>query len=100
MGKLYKQQIIGMVAERLGCPKAPAAKAVDAVLGSIQSGLQENERVTLTGFGTFEVRPTQARRIRAIRGEKAGEFIEVPASHRVGFSSSSSLAKSVRDARS
>ena len=99
MGKLYKQQIIDMVAKEMGSERAPAARAVAAVLSSIGAALAEHDKVTLVGFGSFEVRPTRARTMRAIGGEKAGEMVEVPASHRVAFSTSPNLVKTVRDAR-
>ena len=50
---IHKTELSRMVAERLGISQAAAADASSAVLHSIGQALSENDRVTLTGFGTF-----------------------------------------------
>ena len=97
--KIYKEQVVGMVAERMGCSKAQAADALSAVLGSLEDTLRQNDRVTLTGFGTFEVRPTPARKVRVINGDRAGELVEVAPSHRVAFVAGKPLVEKVRGSR-
>ena len=62
-GRIHKGQLIDMVAESLGCSKAQPGAAVNAVLENVRESLRENDRVTLTGFGTFEVRETAEGRI-------------------------------------
>lgn len=97
--RIHKAQLVNMVAESLGCPKAQAARSVNAVLDSIGQALSENDRVTLTGFGTFEVRDTSPRRIKPIAGPNAGQFIEVPAGKRVAFTAGSGLSDIVHRGR-
>ncbi len=97
--RIHKGQLVDMVAKSLGCPKAHAAQSVNAVLNSIGQALSENDRVTLTGFGTFEVRDTSPRKIRPIAGPNAGQLIEVPAGKRVAFTAGSGLSDIVRNAR-
>ena len=53
---IHKSELSKMVAERLGISQAAAGDATSAVLDSIGQALSENDRVTLTGFGTFSVR--------------------------------------------
>lgn len=88
-----------MVAERLDIRQAAAADATSAVLHSIGQALSENDRVTLTGFGTFSVRERAARRMRAISGENAGQMIDVPARKYVAFKAGNTLEQTVRDSR-
>ena len=99
MGRIHKEEFIGIVAVKMGCQKALAADAVNGVLGALEDALQENDKVTLTGFGTFEVRETAARSVRMIAGEKAGEMVQVPPGHRVAFVAGKNLIESARSAR-
>ena len=66
--------------------------ALNGVLDSIQEALATNNRVVLTGFGSFEVRQVKARRVRPIRGGQAGSLITVPAHKRVGFTAGANLS--------
>ncbi|MCY4580092.1 MAG: HU family DNA-binding protein [Chloroflexi bacterium] len=97
--KIYKEQVIEMVAERMGCSKTSAASALSAVLVSLEDTLRQNDRVILTGFGTFEVRPTAARKVRLINGDRAGELVDIAPSHRVAFVPGKPLVEKVRGAR-
>ena len=67
----------------MGCSRAEAASALSAVLGAIEEGLVNRDRVVLTGFGTFAVRQVGQRRVRSIQQGRA--HITVPAHNRVGF---------------
>ena len=98
-GRIHKGQLIEMVAESLGCSKVQAGTAVNAVLDNIGEALRENDRVTLTGFGTFAVRETAPRRIKPISGPDAGQLIQVPAGKRLAFTAGSVLTEIVRDSR-
>ena len=97
--KIHKGDIVNMVAENGGYTKAEASRHVTMVLNCIAGGLRDNDRVTLTGFGTFEVRPTPARKIRAISGVNAGELVDVPAGHRVAFVPGKAMVDEVRFVR-
>jgi DNA-binding protein HU-beta len=55
---------------------------VDTVLEAIQDGLKSEGSVTLTGFGTFEVKPRKAR---VGRNPHTGQPIRIEAGRRVGF---------------
>ena len=79
---MNKQQLIEHVSEKAGINKKTAGEAVAAVLDGIQGTLSNGENVTLTGFGTFEVRERQAR-----QGVKPGttEKIQIPASKYPAF---------------
>jgi len=67
-----------------------ATRLVQSVLDAIESGLREEGSVTLTGFGTFEVKDRKAR---TGRNPHTGEPIDIGAGRRVGFR----VGKALRD---
>ena len=77
-----KSEIAGQVAERTGMSKAAAGEAVNAVMESIRTSLQEDGEVRLPGFGTFRAvdRPAST-----ARNPRTGEPIAVPAGRRLRF---------------
>ena len=92
MATLRKSDLTARVASKLGRSRAQGESALNAVLDSIQEALAANNRVVLTGFGSFEVRQVKARRVRPIRGGQAGSLITVPAHKRVGFTAGANLS--------
>jgi DNA-binding protein HU-beta len=68
--------------------KAAAERALNAVLGGIEAGLQKDGEVQLIGFGTFRVKDRPAREGRNV---KTGEKIKIKASKTVAFKVGSSL---------
>lgn len=59
---MNKTELIASVAEKTGMSKKGAGEAVDAVFDVISRALAKKEKVTLIGFGTFEVRNRAARK--------------------------------------
>ncbi len=59
---MNKTELVQAVAEKSGMTKKSASDAVEAVLSTISDQLAEGEKVTLVGFGTFEVRERAARK--------------------------------------
>ena len=92
---LGKGDVATRVAGKLKSTQAEGGRALNAVLDVISEALKAGEAVTLTGFGTFEVREVKERTIRAIRGPKAGEMVSVPSHKRPGFRAGSELVRSV-----
>jgi DNA-binding protein HU-beta len=90
---LSKTALVALVSERAGLTVAQAKNAVDAVFDTVADTLAEGNRVTITGFGTFEVRNVSAR-----VGVKPGttEKISIPASKRVGFKPGTVLKGAVK----
>ena len=58
---MNKAELINVIAEKGGYSKKEADKALAAVLDSITDALEKGEKVTLVGFGTFEVRDRAAK---------------------------------------
>jgi DNA-binding protein HU-beta len=92
---LGKGDISARVAAKLKSTHAEGSRALNAVLDAITEGLKERRGVTLTGFGTFDIREIKARKVRAIRGKQAGQMMNVPARKRPGFRAGSELQRAV-----
>ena len=68
---MTKAELIAKVAADAGIEKKNADKAVNAALEAITAALVNGEKVSLIGFGTFEVRERAARSsINPSNGEK------------------------------
>jgi len=53
---MTKTELINAISEKNNCTKKDASIALEAVLNVIQDSLAKGEKVSVTGFGTFEVR--------------------------------------------
>jgi DNA-binding protein HU-beta len=71
-----KAQLIDAVAMKLDISRRSAGDTVDAVLDGITGAIISGDKVSLTGFGTFE---TSRRAARTARNPRTGEAVAVPA---------------------
>jgi DNA-binding protein HU-beta len=71
-----KAQLIDAVAMKLDISRRSAGDTVDAVLEGITGAIISGDKVSLTGFGTFE---TTRRAARTARNPRTGESVAVPA---------------------
>jgi len=83
---------VGKVAERADLTKKDAEKAVNAFVDSVQDALKGGDKVSLVGFGTFEVRSRSARKG---RNPQTGQVISIKASHVPAFKAGKSLKEIV-----
>ncbi|HAB66189.1 MAG TPA: DNA-binding protein HU, partial [Firmicutes bacterium] len=51
-----KQELVEFMAAKAGLSKADAARALDAALEGITTGLKKEGKVALVGFGTFSAK--------------------------------------------
>lgn len=58
---MNKAELTASIAEKSGLSKKDAEKALNAFIDSITDALKANDKVSLVGFGTFEVRERAAR---------------------------------------
>lgn len=88
-----KAELINMVADDTGMKKKDVKEVMDAMLDRISSKLDDDQKVQLTGFGTFEVRERKAR-----TGVKPGttDKIEIPSSKYPAFKPGKSLKERVK----
>src|SRR5260221_7274779 len=89
---MHKVELVAAVAKESGLNQAQSAKAVDAVVEAITKALKSGDKVTLTGFGTFEVRKTAAR---TGTNPKTKQKIQIAAGKRVGFKAGNTLKETV-----
>ena len=89
---MQKTEFIEHVAKEANVTHTAADKIVRAALKVITDTLHEGDKVTLTGFGSFEVRERGERQVTSIRTK---EKITVPASKLPGFSAGSELKAAV-----
>jgi len=90
---LNKSDLINVVAREAGLPKAAAERVVNTFLAKIADGLSRGERVTLSGFGTFEVRKMKATTKKV---PLTGQRVQVPEHLRSAFIAGEGLKKAVR----
>jgi DNA-binding protein HU-beta len=89
---LNKAELVADVAERSGMSKKDAERAVNAVVEAIESALVKGEKVSLVGFGTFEVRERAAR---TGRNPRTGATLEISPSRVPAFKAGKALKESV-----
>ena len=90
---MTKVELIAAVAANAGLTKKDAEKAVSATLDVITETLQKGEKVSLVGFGTFEVRE---RKERQGRNPQTREPMTIPASKLPAFSAGKALKDAVK----
>ncbi len=90
---MTKIDLIAKVADVAGMTKVDATKAVDAISGAIEKSLSKGEKITWTGFGTFEVR---SRAARMGRNPQTGAPLHISASKTPAFKAGKSLKDAVK----
>ena len=90
---MNKNDLIDAVAERTGLAKSHAARAVEAVLGTITEALQKGDTVVLSGFGSFAAK---ARAARTGRNPRTGEPVAIPASRAPAFKAGKGLKDALK----
>jgi len=88
-----KADIVDVVAEKTGMTKKDAQDVLEATLEAITESLQRDERVQLTGFGTFE---TRQRKERKGKNLQTGETITIPATTVPAFKAGKALKDAVK----
>ncbi len=79
---MNKSDLIEAVANQADISQSSATRALDALVAAITSGLKRGESVTLSGFGTFNVKERPAR---VGRNPRSGEPIQIAASRAIVF---------------
>jgi len=92
---MNKTDLINAVAGKQGNKKYIVKNVIDDIFDEIQAALIRGEKVTIRGFGTFEVKEFKAHP--AVHPETK-ERIMVPSFQNVVFRPGDELTRSVRDA--
>ena len=90
---MTKQDLVNKLADMAGMTKVDAAKALDTLSDVVTAALKKGEKVTWTGFGTFEVR---SRAARMGRNPQTGAPMHIAASKTPAFKAGKSLKDAVR----
>ncbi|HUG74541.1 MAG TPA: HU family DNA-binding protein [Acidimicrobiia bacterium] len=89
---MNKKELGDAVAEALGGQKAQGGAAVDAVFDAVAGALAKGDKVSIAGFGGFEVRQRSAR---MGRNPRTGEAIPIKASKAPAFKPAKALKEAV-----
>ena len=90
---MTKVELIAAVATEAGLSKKDAEKAVNTMLATITEELKKGEKVSLVGFGTFEVRE---RPDRQGRNPQTKEPMTIAASKLPAFKAGKALKDAVQ----
>ena len=91
---MQKTDFIKAVADKTGVAQKETGAVINAMLDMIAAQLAAGEKVTLTGFGTFEVRSRQERE--GVNPQTRAKII-IPATKTPGFSASSTLKDALKE---
>lgn len=89
---MNKAELIDAVAKGTKMSKKDAAAAVDSTIDIITGALKKGDKITLVGFGTWEVKKRAARK--GIN-PRTGEPIKIKATKVVSFKPGAALKKAV-----
>ena len=89
---MNKTELIAAVAEKTGLTKKDAERAINATVEAITESLVKGDKVSVSGFGIFEVKNREAR---VGRNPRTKETIEIPASKQPAFKASKALKDAV-----
>ncbi|MCA6217853.1 HU family DNA-binding protein [Ideonella sp. B7] len=73
---MNKTELIDLIAQQADISKAAAARALEAMIGGVQSTLKKGGSVSIVGFGTFAVTKRAAR---TGRNPRTGAAIKIKA---------------------
>lgn len=89
---MNKADLIDKIAADANITKTAAGAALDSLIDSVTSALKKGQRVTLVGFGTFDV---SERKARVGRNPRTGEAITIAARRVPKFSAGKALKDAV-----
>ena len=90
---MNKEQLVESIAKRSKLTKKSVQACLDGFIGSVTQALSKGEKLTLVGFGTFQVRE---RKSRTGRNPRTGESIQVPAMRVPKFRAAKALKEAVK----
>lgn len=89
---MNKKDLIEALAKKEKMSKAAAERSINSIFDIMGKGLKKAGRVSLIGFGTFNVKKRKAR---TGRNPQTGEKIRIKARKVVAFKASKTLSESV-----
>jgi len=92
-GHINKDSLVSAISEKTDLSKKDVETVIDTMTEVVTKSLQNGEKVTLTGFGTFRV---SNRAARAGINPQTKEKIEIPAMTVPKFTAGKALKEAVR----
>jgi DNA-binding protein HU-beta len=89
---MNKGELIDVIAQKANVTKKDADVILTAILDTVLETVADGEKVTLVGFGTFEVRDRQEREG---RNPSTGQPIKIPATRVPAFSAGKAFKDAV-----
>ena len=89
---MNKQELIAVVADQIGLPRADTARVVEGLLDTITNQLKKGGEVRLVGFGNFSV---SRRKASTGRNPRTGEPMNIKATSQPKFRPGKVLKDSV-----
>ena len=89
---MNKDDLVDRIAASARTSKTRAAAIIETFMGNVSAALEKGERVTLVGFGTFEISHHKARNG---RNPQTGDLITIPARRVARFSPGLELRKTL-----
>lgn len=90
---MTKEDLIEVMAKKSECSKSACGACLNALLDEITKSLKKEEKVTLTGFGTFDV---SKRGARTGRNPRTGAAIRIAAKKVPKFKAGKALKDAVK----
>lgn len=88
-----KMNLVDVMAQTIGCTKADAERAIEAVIEYIGATLRKGEEVSVAGLGIFEAK---TRAGRTGRNPRTGAMIQIKAMKVPKFRASKTLKDAVK----
>ncbi len=89
---MNKTELIAAVAAETGLTKKDSELAVNAFVNQVTEALKKGDKVSIVGFGSFEVKHRNAR---VGRNPKTKETINIPASKAPAFKAGKQFKESI-----
>jgi len=90
---MTKADLVEKIAKDAGITKAQAEKVANSALAAMTDALKAGDKVTLVGFGSFNVADRKAR---VGRNPQTGAAIKIPARKAVSFSAGKPLKEAIQ----
>jgi DNA-binding protein HU-beta len=90
---MTKSELVAKMSEDAGITRSNAEKALNSFMAAVSEALADGDKITLVGFGTFEVAD---RAQREGRNPRTGETIVIPSGKVVKFKPGSKLKDAVK----
>ncbi len=89
---MNKTELVAAIAAETGLTKKDSELAVNAFVNQVTAALKKGDKVSIVGFGSFEVKKRNAR---VGRNPKTKETIQIPASKAPAFKAGKQFKESI-----